>query len=77
MLEEDLYRAKNLIKSYRVRVEFYVNENTLKERLQLFFIKNQRSSLRIRIFNLIVKLVACLLYVIRVVLDRGPSYAVW
>ncbi|KAF8788632.1 Potassium channel subfamily T member 1 like protein [Argiope bruennichi] len=60
----------------RVRVEFYVNENTLKERLQLFFIKNQRSSLRIRIFNLIVKLVACLLYVIRVVLDRGPSYAV-
>jgi hypothetical protein len=29
---------------YRVRVEFYVNENTLKERLQLYFIKNQRSS---------------------------------
>ncbi|XP_022235515.1 potassium channel subfamily T member 1-like [Limulus polyphemus] len=27
----------------RVRVEFYVNENTLKERLQLYFIKNQRS----------------------------------
>ncbi|GFY62839.1 hypothetical protein TNIN_429001 [Trichonephila inaurata madagascariensis] len=34
------------------------------------------SGLRIRIFNLIVKLVACLLYVIRVVQDRGPSYAV-
>ncbi|XP_035208089.1 potassium channel subfamily T member 1-like, partial [Stegodyphus dumicola] len=60
----------------RVRVEFYVNENTLKERLELFFIKNQRSSLRIRIFNLVIKLVACLLYVIRVGLDRGPSYAV-
>ncbi|XP_054713397.1 potassium channel subfamily T member 1-like [Uloborus diversus] len=60
----------------RVRVEFYVNENTLKERLQLFFIKNQRSSLRIRIFNLVIKLVACLLYVLRVMLDRGPSYAV-
>lgn len=28
----------------RVRVEFYVNENTLKERLHLYFIKNQRSS---------------------------------
>ncbi|KPP77661.1 hypothetical protein Z043_102894, partial [Scleropages formosus] len=27
-----------------VQVEFYVNENTLKERLKLFFIKNQRSS---------------------------------
>ncbi|KAG7312981.1 hypothetical protein JYU34_000053, partial [Plutella xylostella] len=27
----------------RVRVEYYVNENTFKERLQLYFIKNQRS----------------------------------
>lgn len=25
-------------------MEFYVNENTFKERLKLFFIKNQRSS---------------------------------
>lgn len=30
--------------SHRVQVEFYVNENTFKERLKLFFIKNQRSS---------------------------------
>lgn len=30
--------------SNRVQVEFYVNENTFKERLKLFFIKNQRSS---------------------------------
>lgn len=30
--------------SRRVQVEFYVNENTFKERLKLFFIKNQRSS---------------------------------
>lgn len=30
--------------SVRVQVEFYVNENTFKERLKLFFIKNQRSS---------------------------------
>ncbi|XP_076347971.1 potassium channel subfamily T member 1-like [Tachypleus tridentatus] len=59
----------------RVRVEFYVNENTLKERLQLFFIKNQRSSLRIRIFNLLLKSLMCLLYVVRVGLDRGPKYA--
>nr|CAD7589208.1 unnamed protein product [Timema genevievae] len=29
---------------WRVRVEYYVNENTFKERLQLYFIKNQRSS---------------------------------
>uniref|UniRef100_H2VBA4 Potassium sodium-activated channel subfamily T member 1 n=1 Tax=Takifugu rubripes TaxID=31033 RepID=H2VBA4_TAKRU len=50
-------------------VEFYVNENTFKERLKLFFIKNQRSSLRIRVFNFSLKLLTCLLYMIRVVTD--------
>ncbi|XP_029108891.1 potassium channel subfamily T member 1 isoform X2 [Scleropages formosus] len=53
----------------RVQVEFYVNENTFKERLKLFFIKNQRSSLRIRIFNFSLKLLTCLLYIVRVMLD--------
>ncbi|XP_036384071.1 potassium channel subfamily T member 1 isoform X3 [Megalops cyprinoides] len=54
----------------RVQVEFYVNENTFKERLKLFFIKNQRSSLRIRIFNFCLKLLTCLLYIVRVMLDN-------
>nr|XP_045373263.1 potassium channel subfamily T member 1 [Camelus bactrianus] len=31
----------------RVQVEFYVNENTFKERLKLFFIKNRRSRARL------------------------------
>uniref|UniRef100_A0A3P8XE60 RCK N-terminal domain-containing protein n=1 Tax=Esox lucius TaxID=8010 RepID=A0A3P8XE60_ESOLU len=53
----------------QVQVEFYVNENTFKERLKLFFIKNQRSSLRIRLFNLSLKLLTCALYVLRVSLD--------
>ncbi|XP_067825534.1 potassium channel subfamily T member 1 [Heptranchias perlo] len=54
----------------RVQVEFYVNENTFKERLKLFFIKNQRSSLRIRLFNFSLKLLTCLLYIVRVLLDH-------
>ena len=29
---------------FRMQIDFYVNENTFKERLKLFFIKNQRSS---------------------------------
>ena len=29
---------------FRVRVEFFTNERSFKERLQLYFIKNQRSS---------------------------------
>ncbi|XP_042131056.1 potassium channel subfamily T member 1 isoform X7 [Peromyscus maniculatus bairdii] len=55
---------------WRVQVEFYVNENTCKERLKLFFIKNQRSSLRIRLFNFSLKLLTCLLYIVRVLLDN-------
>ncbi|KAM5148315.1 potassium channel subfamily T member 2 isoform 3-T3 [Mantella aurantiaca] len=54
----------------RVQVEFYVNENTFKERLKLFFIKNQRSSLRIRLFNFSLKLLSCMLYIVRVLLDE-------
>ncbi|KAF0292342.1 Potassium channel subfamily T member 2 [Amphibalanus amphitrite] len=59
----------------RVRVEYYVNENTLKERLHLYFIKNQRSSLRIRIFNLVIKLLTCVLYIVRVAVDQDPINA--
>ncbi|XP_049885021.1 potassium channel subfamily T member 2 isoform X5 [Pectinophora gossypiella] len=59
----------------RVRVEYYVNENTFKERLQLYFIKNQRSSLRIRIANLFFKLMTCALYICRVVADGDPISA--
>ncbi|CAH2034436.1 unnamed protein product, partial [Iphiclides podalirius] len=59
----------------RVRVEYYVNENTFKERLQLYFIKNQRSSLRIRIANLVFKLLACVLYIFRVCSDGDPISA--
>uniref|UniRef100_A0A671YWI4 Potassium sodium-activated channel subfamily T member 2b n=1 Tax=Sparus aurata TaxID=8175 RepID=A0A671YWI4_SPAAU len=56
--------------SHRVQVEFYVNENTFKERLKLFFIKNQRSSLRVRMFNFALKVLSCLLYIVRVLLDN-------
>ncbi|XP_076231750.1 slowpoke 2 isoform X1 [Calliopsis andreniformis] len=59
----------------RVRVEYYVNENTFKERLQLYFIKNQRSSLRIRLANLFFKLLTCFLYIFRVITDTDPTYA--
>ncbi|XP_067868333.1 potassium channel subfamily T member 1 isoform X2 [Heterodontus francisci] len=61
----------------RVQVEFYVNENTFKERLKLFFIKNQRSSLRIRLFNFSLKLLTCLLYIVRVLLDDTKAIGCW
>uniref|UniRef100_A0A8C5GV47 RCK N-terminal domain-containing protein n=1 Tax=Gouania willdenowi TaxID=441366 RepID=A0A8C5GV47_GOUWI len=58
----------------RVQVEFYVNENTFKERLKLFFIKNQRSSLRIRLFNFALKILTCVLYIVRVSLDDPDEF---
>ncbi|KAK3511610.1 hypothetical protein QTP70_011547 [Hemibagrus guttatus] len=61
----------------RVQVEFYVNENTFKERLKLFFIKNQRSSLRVRLFNFFLKVVSCLLYIVRVLLDDPREQKDW
>nr|XP_019602098.1 PREDICTED: potassium channel subfamily T member 2 isoform X4 [Rhinolophus sinicus] len=61
----------------RVQVEFYMNENTFKERLKLFFIKNQRSSLRIRLFNFSLKLLSCLLYIIRVLLEKPSQGDEW
>jgi hypothetical protein len=54
-----------------------VNENTVKERLHLYFIKNQRSSLRIRIARMVLKLFTCILYVGRVVMDADPLNATW
>nr|XP_054770366.1 potassium channel subfamily T member 1-like [Lytechinus pictus] len=55
-----------------VRVEFFVDDKSFKERLQLYFIKNQRSSLRIRLFNFTIKLLSCLLYGIRASMDNEP-----
>ncbi|MBN3324495.1 KCNT2 protein, partial [Atractosteus spatula] len=61
----------------RVQIEFYVNENTFKERLKLFFIKNQRSSLRIRLFHFSLKLLSCFLYICRVLLDDPTKGNGW
>ncbi|XP_078326064.1 potassium channel subfamily T member 2-like isoform X9 [Crassostrea virginica] len=63
----------NLPPPPKVRVEFFTNEKSLKERLQLYFIKNQRSSLRIRIFNFAIKLLTCILYIVRVMSDSVPN----
>lgn len=34
----------NIFVSSRVQVEYFANEKTIKERLQLYFFKNQKSS---------------------------------
>ncbi|XP_011298769.1 potassium channel subfamily T member 1 [Fopius arisanus] len=82
MASSSRYSSYNCLTSWdsydripRVRVEYYVNENTFKERLQLYFIKNQRSSLRIRVANLFFKLLTCFLYIFRVITDNVPTFA--
>ncbi|XP_038859266.1 potassium channel subfamily T member 2-like isoform X3 [Salvelinus namaycush] len=63
---------QNLLNDDRVQVEFYANESTFKETLKLFFIKNQRSSLRIQVFDFSLKVLSCVLYMCRVLTD-DPS----
>ncbi|XP_036822231.1 LOW QUALITY PROTEIN: potassium channel subfamily T member 2 [Oncorhynchus mykiss] len=63
---------QNLQNDERVQVEFYANESTFKEILKLFFIKNQRSSLRRRVFDFSMKVLSCILYMCRVLTD-DPS----
>uniref|UniRef100_A0AC34RS35 Potassium channel domain-containing protein n=1 Tax=Panagrolaimus sp. JU765 TaxID=591449 RepID=A0AC34RS35_9BILA len=41
----------------------------VKGRLQSYFLENTKSSLRIRLFNFIIKIVSCVLYCVRVVQD--------
>lgn len=60
-----------------MRVEFYNSGDSLKERLQTYLIKDHKLNLYVRSFKLALKLVACCLYVCRVILDRGPAYANW
>lgn len=61
----------------RVRVEFYSNENTFKEQLQMYFIKDNDFSLYVRSAKLALQVLACYFYVLRVIFDRGPAYASW
>ncbi|KAL6724470.1 hypothetical protein Aduo_019358 [Ancylostoma duodenale] len=47
----------------------YGVDTSFKSRLQQYFIENQKSSLRIRLFNVFIKLLSCVLYCVRVVND--------
>ncbi|CAB3401129.1 unnamed protein product [Caenorhabditis bovis] len=47
----------------------YGVETSFKSRLQQYFIENQKSSLRIRLFNVFIKLLSCIIYCVRVVND--------
>jgi potassium channel subfamily T member 1 len=54
---------------FRVKVEYFANEKSFKERFKLYYIKSRRTSSRIRIFNFLIKLLTCVFYVLRVYLD--------
>lgn len=53
----------------------YASDKTFKEKLQIWFIKDHRKAIKFRIFNLILKLMTCVLYVAEVVMDpKAPDY---
>ncbi|GMT31709.1 hypothetical protein PFISCL1PPCAC_23006, partial [Pristionchus fissidentatus] len=50
----------------------YGVDSSFKTRLQQYFVENYKSSFRIRSFNLLIKVLSCILYCIRVVQDDAP-----
>ncbi|XP_065124179.1 potassium channel subfamily T member 2 [Paramisgurnus dabryanus] len=58
----------------KVQVELYTNENSLKERLQWFFIKNQKSSLKVRVLYFSLNLLSCILYMAQVLNDTEQEH---
>uniref|UniRef100_A0A8C7HBH7 Potassium sodium-activated channel subfamily T member 2 n=1 Tax=Oncorhynchus kisutch TaxID=8019 RepID=A0A8C7HBH7_ONCKI len=68
---------QNLPNDDRVQVEFYANESTFKETLKLFFIKNQRSSLRIQVFDFSLKVLSCILYMCRLGDSIRQPFGYW
>uniref|UniRef100_A0A7E4ZRB9 Potassium channel subfamily T member 2 n=1 Tax=Panagrellus redivivus TaxID=6233 RepID=A0A7E4ZRB9_PANRE len=49
----------------------YGTDQSIKSRLQQYFLENTKSSLRIRLFNFIIKVISCILYCVRVIQDSG------
>ncbi|XP_031565605.1 potassium channel subfamily T member 2-like isoform X3 [Actinia tenebrosa] len=76
------YRLRDLLSSdknnedkERVRVEHYIHDKSFKERLRFYFVTNQRYSIRWQTFRFIVKIISCVLYVVRSVQDTDPDTA--
>uniref|UniRef100_A0A914CQI0 RCK N-terminal domain-containing protein n=2 Tax=Acrobeloides nanus TaxID=290746 RepID=A0A914CQI0_9BILA len=51
------------------RMQYGSGDQNFKSRLQQYFIENHKSSLRIRMFNFVIKVLSCVLYCVRVVHD--------
>lgn len=78
---ETRYRLRDLLSSdkgedkERVRVEHYVHDKSFKERVKFYFVTDQRSSIRWQIFRFTLKIVSCVLYVVRSIQDTEPNLA--
>lgn len=58
-----------LTRVFRARMQYGSGDQNFKSRLQQYFIENHKSSLRIRLFNFVIKVLSCVLYCVRVVYD--------
>ncbi len=47
----------------------YASDKSIKEKLQIWFIKDHSKAIKFRIFNLILKVATCILYIIEVLMD--------
>lgn len=51
----------------------YASDKTLKEKLQIWFVKDHRKAIKFRIFNLALRVATCILYIVEVLLDPYSS----
>ncbi len=51
----------------------YASDKTVKEKLQIWFLKDHRKAIKFRIFNLTLRVATCALYIIEVLLDPYSS----
>ncbi|CAK8690807.1 unnamed protein product [Clavelina lepadiformis] len=60
----------NLNKHERMDLKLFVTESTFAERLRYYFIKNQTTSLRIRLLKFTIKILTVVLYFVRASMDN-------
>ncbi|XP_052467004.1 potassium channel subfamily T member 2-like isoform X2 [Carassius gibelio] len=73
-LKDFLLREQKRQNDAKVQVDFSVDQNSFKERLRFYCIKNQRSSLRVRVFYLSLKVLSCILYIFRALTDTEDQH---
>ena len=51
----------------------FISDRSVKEKIVIWFIKDHFKAIQFRIFNLTLKLLSCILYIVQAILDPRPN----